>query len=68
MARVVQVFGSAKPHHADLYANRRATLMKVLAHDGIGAWLSTQARRPKGRNSQSTSARCQAANSGESST
>lgn len=29
MARVVQVFGSAKPHHAYLFANRRATRMKV---------------------------------------
>ena len=23
LARVIQVFGAAKPHHADLFANRR---------------------------------------------
>lgn len=39
LARVVQVFGSAKPHHAYLFANRRANRMKVLVHDGIGIWL-----------------------------
>lgn len=39
LTRVVQVFGSAKPHHAYLFANRRATRMKVLVHDGIGVWL-----------------------------
>lgn len=39
LARVVQVFGSARPHHAYLFANRRATRMKVLVHDGIGIWL-----------------------------
>lgn len=36
LARVAQVFGSAKPHHAYLFANRRANRMKVLVHDGIG--------------------------------
>lgn len=39
LSRVVQVFGAAKPHHAYLFANRRATRMKVLVHDGIGIWL-----------------------------
>jgi transposase len=39
LARVVQVFGSAKPHHAYLFANLRANRMKVLVHDGIGIWL-----------------------------
>lgn len=39
LSRVVQVFGSAKPHHAYLFANRRANRMKVLVHDGIGTWL-----------------------------
>ena len=42
LARVVQVFGSAKPHHAYLFANRRATRMKVLVHDGIGIWLAAR--------------------------
>ena len=39
LARVVQVFGQAHPHHAYLFANRRANRMKVLVHDGIGIWL-----------------------------
>lgn len=39
LARVVAVFGAAKPHHAYLFANRRANRMKVLVHDGIGIWL-----------------------------
>jgi transposase len=40
LARVVQVFGAAHPHTAYLFANRRATRMKVLVHDGIGIWLA----------------------------
>lgn len=39
LARVVKVFGEARAHHAYLFANRRATRMKVLVHDGIGIWL-----------------------------
>jgi len=39
LARVVSVFGSAKAHHAYLFANRRASRMKVLVHDGFGLWL-----------------------------
>lgn len=42
LARVVAVFGQAKPHHAYLFANRRATRMKVLVHDGIGVWLAAR--------------------------
>lgn len=42
LARVVQVFGSAHPHHAYLFANRRGTRMKVLVHDGIGVWLAAR--------------------------
>jgi len=33
------VFGEARAHHAYLFANRRASRMKVLVHDGIGIWL-----------------------------
>lgn len=40
LARVVQVFGAAQPHHAYLFANARANRIKVLAHDGQGIWLS----------------------------
>jgi transposase len=42
LARVVQVFGAARPHHAYLFANRSATRMKVLVHDGIGVWLAAR--------------------------
>lgn len=42
LARVVQVFGAARPHHAYLFANRRATRLKVLVHDGLGVWLAAR--------------------------
>lgn len=38
LARVIAVFGAAKPHCAYLFANR----MKVLVHDGIGVWLAAR--------------------------
>jgi transposase len=42
LARVVSVFGAARPHHAYLFTNRRANRMKVLVHDGIGVWLAAR--------------------------
>lgn len=42
LARVVQVFGAARPHHAYIFPNRRATRMKILVHDGIGVWLAAR--------------------------
>ena len=42
LGRVVKVFGEAHPHHAYLFANRRANRMKVLVHDGIGVWLAAR--------------------------
>ncbi|MBV7527261.1 IS66 family insertion sequence element accessory protein TnpB [Pseudomonas sp. PDM29] len=36
LARVIAVFGAVQLHCAYLFANRRATRMKVLVHDGIG--------------------------------
>jgi transposase len=39
---VVKVVGAARPHHAYLFANRRANRMKVLVHDGIGVWLAAR--------------------------
>lgn len=39
LARVVQVFGQARAHHAYLFMNKRANRMKVLVHDGFGLWL-----------------------------
>ena len=34
LARVVAVFGAARPHHAYLFANKRANRLKVLS-DGL---------------------------------
>lgn len=42
LARVVHVFVAARPHHAYLFANRRANRIKVLVHDGIGVWLAAR--------------------------
>lgn len=39
-----RVFGATKPHHAYLFANRRANRLKVLIHDGFGIRLAS--RRP----------------------
>ena len=42
LARVVQVFGAARPHHGYLFANARGTRMKLLVHNGIGVWCATR--------------------------
>ena len=42
LARVVHVFGSARPPHAYLFANKRANRIKLLVHDGIGIWLAAR--------------------------
>lgn len=42
LARVVQFFGAARPHHAYVFANKRSTRLKVLVHDGIGIWLAAR--------------------------
>jgi transposase len=42
LARVVKVFGAAKPHHAYVFANRKTNRLKVLVHDGIGIWLAAR--------------------------
>ena len=39
---MVTVFCAAHPHHAYLFANRRANRMKALVHDGIGVWLAAR--------------------------
>lgn len=39
LARVIRVFGEARAHHAYVFANRRASRLKVLVHDGVGIWL-----------------------------
>ena len=48
LGKVVKVFGAARPHHAYLFANKRATRIKVLVYDGFGIWLASR-RLNKGR-------------------
>jgi transposase len=42
LARVVQVFGAAQSHHGYLFANARATRLKLLVHDGFGVWCAAR--------------------------
>ena len=42
LARVVEVFGCARAHHGYLFANARATRVKLVVHDGFGVWCATR--------------------------
>ena len=42
LARVVQVFGLAQAHHGYLFANARATRIKLRVHDGFGVWCAAR--------------------------
>ena len=43
LAHVVRGFSNgAQPHHAYVFANRRADRLKVLVYDGTGMWLCTR--------------------------
>jgi transposase len=42
LARVVQVFGAAQVHHGYLFANARASRIKLLVHDGFGVWCAAR--------------------------
>ena len=42
LARVVQVFGAAQAHHGYLFANARATRIKLLVHDGFSVWCAAR--------------------------
>jgi transposase len=42
MAHVVHALGSARAHHGYLFANARATRIKLLVHDGFGVWCATR--------------------------
>ena len=42
MAHVVQALGSARAHHGYLFANARATRIKLLVHDGFGVWCAAR--------------------------
>ena len=42
LASVVKVFGQAQAHHGYLFANARATRIKLLVHDGFGVWCAVR--------------------------
>ena len=42
MAHVVHALGSARAHHGYLFANVRATRIKLLVHDGFGVWCAAR--------------------------
>jgi len=42
LACVVQVNGGAHAHHGYLFANARATRLKLLVHDGFGVWCAAR--------------------------
>jgi transposase len=39
---VVNTVGAARAHHGYLFANQRATRIKLLVHDGFGVWCATR--------------------------
>jgi transposase len=39
---VVNTVGAAHAHHGYLFANQRATRIKLLVHDGFGVWCATR--------------------------
>jgi transposase len=42
LSKVVQVFGAAQAHHGYLFANARATRIRLLVHDGFGVWCAAR--------------------------
>lgn len=48
LARLMKVFGTARPHHAYLFANKSGTRIEVLVYDGFGLWLAAR-RLSRGR-------------------
>lgn len=42
LAAVVNTVGCAQAHHGYLFANARATRVKLLVHDGFGVWCATR--------------------------
>ena len=42
MSCVVQTTGAAHANHGYLFANARATRIKVLVHDGFGVWCASR--------------------------
>lgn len=42
LAAVVSTLGQARAHHGYLFANVRATRVKLLVHDGFGVWCASR--------------------------
>lgn len=42
LAVVVNTLGEARAHHGYLFANARASRIKLLVHDGFGVWCATR--------------------------
>ena len=42
LAHVVQSLGGARAHHGYLFANARATRIKLVVHDGFGVWCAAR--------------------------
>jgi transposase len=42
LAAVVSTLGQARAHHGYLFANARATRIKLLVHDGFGVWCAAR--------------------------
>jgi transposase len=42
LAHVVQTLGGARAHHGYLFANARATRIKLVVHDGFGVWCAAR--------------------------
>lgn len=42
LACVVQTLGAAQAHHGYLFANARATRVKLIVHDGWGVWCAAR--------------------------
>lgn len=42
LAAVVSTLGQARAHHGYLFANARATRVKLLGHDGFGIWCASR--------------------------
>ena len=42
LAHVVHALGSTNAHHGYMFANARATRIKMLVHDGFGVWCAAR--------------------------
>jgi transposase len=42
LAAVVTTLGQARAHHGYLFANARATRIKLIVHDGFGIWCAAR--------------------------